>query len=902
MLHATLHWPGFKFISFWALAMTYAIWCYNRLPSDSDDDGRTPEELWSKTKLSARSTVKRARVFGCPVYVLDPKLQDGKSIPKWKSKARQGVFVGFSEEHSSTVALVYNPTTQHVSPQYHVIFDDTFSTVPALASESKRDELFEKLYDNGSGDSVEYYIDSKDADAGRVTDSWIESGENKVSEGDGDIEQEGDRELTKGSEEVSEPILVPEGAVTSKPSPPSLHRNESRPISNALSESDSTKENEDKASSPRYPQRIRKKVSFLSGLLAAPQYVMTAASSWSQQPAAVANVGTRYAAKKDVVKRAYINELALLSEDWNTVAQDIQLGIGAFTSYMQPDLFEDPEELLLADIQPHVLKAKVSANPADTPTYTQAMNSPNADEWNKAAHLEVETLENIKAWSLFRRADVPSNKKVLPMKWDFRLKRYPDGLPKKFKARYCVRGDRQVEGVDYDETWAPVVQWTTVRGMMILALKQGLATAQADITAAFVHAPLKPHEEIYVEQPKGFVYGEPGELVLKLHKSVYGIKQAPHNFFNFLVDQFKLEGLRQSDNDPCLFIGKKVTAIVYVDDILFFSKDDSEIDKIIGNLVSRNVQIRREGSAEGFLGVAVDRVTNGQTHQIKMTQAGLAKRIVEALGLCSVNSTPISTPAEASPLPKDLNGAPCSGHFNYAAVVGMMLYLSGHTRPDIAFAVHQCARYTFNPTRKHEVALIRIGRYLKGTMDKGLIMTPTDDPRVDCYPDADFAGLYGHEDVQDPHCARSRTGYVITAFGCPVLWRSKLQTEIALSTMEAEYVAISAACKDLFPVVNMIKELSRTVGLSDDFNSNIHVKIHEDNVGALTLGRLEPRRMTPRSKHYAIKYHWFRTHVADPSKRISLVKIDTRNQLGDIFTKGLTKDSFERLRFLLMGW
>jgi hypothetical protein len=382
-----------------------------------------------------------------------------------------------------------------------------------------------------------------------------------------------------------------------------------------------------------------------------------------------------------------------LSEDWNTVAQDIQMGIGAFTSSMQPDLFEDPEELLLADIQPHLLKAKVSANPADTPTYTQtqAMNSPNADEWNKAAHLEVETLENIKAWSLFRRIDVPSNKKVLPMKWDFRLKRYPDGLAKKFKACYCVRGDRQVEGVDYDETWAPVVQWTTVRGMMILALKQGLATAQADITAAFVHAPLKPHEEIYVEQPKGFVYGEPGELVLKLHKPVYGIKQAPHNFFNFLVDQFKLECLRQSDNDPCLFIGKKVTAIVYVDDILFFSKDDSEIDKIIGNLVSRNVQIRREGSAEGFLGVAVDKVTSGSTHQIKMTQAGLTKRIVEALGLCSVNSTPISTPAEASPLPKDLNGAPCSGHFNYAAAVGMLLYLSGHTRPDIAFAVHQCA-------------------------------------------------------------------------------------------------------------------------------------------------------------------------------------------------------------------
>jgi hypothetical protein len=187
-------------------------------------------------------------------------------------------------------------------------------------------------------------------------------------------------------------------------------------------------------------------------------------------------------------------------------------------------------------------------------------------------------------------------------------------------------------------------------------------------------------------------------------------------------------------------------------------------------------------------------------------------------------------------------------------------------------------------------------------MDKGMIMTPSSVPRIDCYPDADFAGLYGHDDKQDPHCVRSRTGYVILAFGCPVLWRSKLQTEIALSTMEAEYVAISTACRDLFPVVDIVKELSASVGLTKDFTSKIHVHIHEDNVGALTLGKLEPRRMTPRSKHYAIKYHWFREKVEDKANKIELVKIDTKNQLGDIFTKGLTKDSFEYLRRLLMGW
>jgi hypothetical protein len=237
---------------------------------------------------------------------------------------------------------------------------------------------------------------------------------------------------------------------------------------------------------------------------------------------------------------------------------------------------------------------------------------------------------------------------------------------------------------------------------------------------------------------------------------------------------------------------------------------------------------------------------------------------------------------------------------NYAAVVGMLLYLSGHSRPDIAFAVHQVARYTFKPTRRHEQALIRIGRYLKGTRDKGLIMSPTDEPQVDCYPDADFAGLYGHEDSQDPHCARSRTGYVILAFGCPVVWRSNLQTEIALSTMEAEYVALSTACKDLIPVVGIIRDLS--AGLDNTFSSKLHIKIHEDNVGALTLANLEPRRMTPRSKHYAIKYHWFREYISKKENKVQVLKVDTKDQLGDLFTKGLSAPTFEYLRRLLMGW
>jgi hypothetical protein len=540
------------------------------------------------------------------------------------------------------------------------------------------------------------------------------------------------------------------------------------------------------------------------------------------------------------------------------------------------------------------LAAKSSSNPADSPTYSQAINSPHAEKWWEAMESELTTLESdLQAWELVPREPWMH---VLPSTWAFRLKRFPNGLAKKFKARFCIRGDRQIEGVDFFETWAPVVQWTTVRSMMVLATRMNLVSAQADITAAFVHAPLGPEEHIYVRQPAGFQ--REGDLVLKLKKSVYGLRQSSRNFFHYLSRHLEEQGLIPSKLDPCLFVGRSMVVVVYVDDLLIYAKTDSAITDLISRLQAAGICIRREGTAEGFLGV--DIVRSGST--ITLLQTGLTKRIIEAVGLCSSLSTSINTPAETSPLPKDADGSPASGSFNYAAAVGMLLYLSGHSRPDIAFAVHQCARYTFHPTRRHELALIRIGRYLKGTQDKGLIMTPTSQPCVDCYPDADFAGLYGHEDTQDPHCARSRTGYVILAFGCPVLWRSRLQTEIALSTMEAEYVALSTACKDLLPLVTVIRELSAAVGLSDSFSSNIHCKVHEDNVGALTLARLEPRRMTPRSKHYAIKYHWFREKVADPSLRITIVKIDTANQLGDLFTKGLPLSSFAHLRRLLMGW
>jgi transposase InsO family protein len=164
MLHATMRWPKRSFLDLWPLAIQYAVWVHNRLPPNGA--GWAPEELWSRTK-QRESHLSRAHTFGCPVYVLDPKLQDGGKIPKWNSRARQGIFVGFSPYHSTNVPLILNPTTQHISPQYHVIFDDDFTTVSSVADEAFQNQQFEKLYEL----SRERYIDPMDVTA---TDDDVE--------------------------------------------------------------------------------------------------------------------------------------------------------------------------------------------------------------------------------------------------------------------------------------------------------------------------------------------------------------------------------------------------------------------------------------------------------------------------------------------------------------------------------------------------------------------------------------------------------------------------------------------------------------------------------------------------------------------------------------------------------
>eukprot|EP00984_Skeletonema_dohrnii_P014206 scaffold5948_cov143-Skeletonema_dohrnii-CCMP3373.AAC.1 len=199
--------------------------------------------------------------------------------------------------------------------------------------------------------------------------------------------------------------------------------------------------------------------------------------------------------------------------------------------------------------------------------------------------------------------------------------------------------------------------------------------------------------------------------------------------------------------------------------------------------------------------------------------------------------------------------------FSYPAIVGQLLYLTGHTRPELAYAVNQCARYMFNPKRSHELALLRIGKYLKATRTKGIVIKPTGGLlNINAYPDADFAGMYGHENDTDPACVKSRTGFVILAANCPISWKSTLQTKTALSTMEAEISALAHCMKEVVGIMDLAKLFSEYYGL-EEVKTKFNITIHEDNSGALVLANTIPPEYTSRSKFYHIETIWFREQI-----------------------------------------
>ena len=297
-----------------------------------------------------------------------------------------------------------------------------------------------------------------------------------------------------------------------------------------------------------------------------------------------------------------------------------------------------------------------------------------------------------------------------------------------------------------------------------------------------------------------------------------------------------------------------------------------------------------------FLGIDIKTLDYGG---FQFCQTGLIRKVLEATGMEHCNGLPTSTKVE-EPLGTDVNGSETKRDLpnSYASIIGMMLYLASNTRPDISFDFHQCARFTNNTKASHKTAMKRICRYLPGTKDNGLFFYPFKKLVMEFYADADFAGLWGHENSQEPICTRSRTGFVVNFANCPLFLVSTLQTDISLSTLNSEYVSLSHSVRALLPLKSIIKEESDNLGIDSEklkfVSSSI---IYEDNTGAVVVATIP--RMTPKSKRIFFKYHWFRKHIG---KTFVIRKIESENKRAYIFTKGLQGEIFVSIRKLLCGW
>ena len=213
--------------------------------------------------------------------------------------------------------------------------------------------------------------------------------------------------------------------------------------------------------------------------------------------------------------------------------------------------------------------------------------------------------------------------------------------------------------------------------------------------------------------------------------------------------------------------------------------------------------------------------------------------------------------------------------------------------------MHQCARFSANPKKKHGEAVKRIGRYLRGTKDKGIYLKVTDDS-FKVWADADFSGNWSHTDetITQADTARSRSGYIITYLGCPIIWKSALQTEIALSTTEAEYISLSQALRQTIPLMNVVKEMAKLGYNVGTTTPQVYCTLFEDNSGALILA-MAPR-MRPRTKHINVKYHHFRSHVA--RKEIIVKACSSEEQMADMLTKPNPVSTLRMHRMASMGW
>ncbi len=457
----------------------------------------------------------------------------------------------------------------------------------------------------------------------------------------------------------------------------------------------------------------------------------------------------------------------------------------------------------------------------------------------------------------------------------FKIKYGLDGRILKYKARWVVHGYKQQHGIDYNETWSGVVKPATFRMMFGIAAIRDLHIEQMNVVTAFLYGFLD--ELVYVEQSHGFVINP--DLVCKLNKALYGLKQAPRVWSAMLKGFLNKLGFYETESNKSLFVSedKKMFIAVYVDDLLIIGADMDRIEKVKVEL-SSTFKMTDLGAASHYLGMGIYRDRGNRT--ITLLQTTYLEKVLDKFGMkdCAPAATPMEASVPNSILPSTEQADEDTIYW-YGASIGSLMYAMVTTRPDIAFALSVASRYCSNPNQTHVALVTRIFRYIKGSLGVGITFGGGGLTELELvgYSDADFNGAV------DGRCS---TGAWLFLFaGGPISWSAKRQATPALSTCEAEYMALSEAGKEALWLRSTMVDL----GL---LSSDAPTLVWADNKGAIALG--ENPEFHRKTKHIQSKWHWIRSFI---ERETLLVKfVPTASMVADGLTKALTPKAFQGFR------
>jgi hypothetical protein len=500
-------------------------------------------------------------------------------------------------------------------------------------------------------------------------------------------------------------------------------------------------------------------------------------------------------------------------------------------------------------------------------TYEEAIISPQSVEWKLAMEEEMNSLIKNETWSL---VELPLGRAPIRNRWVYKIKRSGQNNVK-FKARLVAKGFSQRPGIDYGETYSPVVKHDSLRTILSLAAAQDLELLQLDVKTAFLNGDID--EELYMDQPTGFK--EDSQMVCLLKKGLYGLKQASRAWnekFNHFLIQY---GFTRSNADSCVYFQRdenNITIIaIWVDDGLLCSNLQSKLEDIV-NYLSDKFEIT-SGPVDHFVGLEISR--DRPKGLIHISQQAYVKKILARfrMGECKPRSVPADP---CSHLEKELFTSETQD-YPYREAIGSLMYAAICTRPDISYAVGQVAKYSSKPSQVHWEAVKRIFAYLKGTISLGIsYFRGVKDGVLQAFSDSDFAG-----DADD---RRSTTGNIFILNNGPVSWRSQKQKCVALSTAESEYIAASMATKEVVWLRRLLMELG-----CQQINST---PLFCDNQSAIRL--VYNPEFHQRTKHIDVKFH----HIRDMQvqQEISIQYIPTENQLADALTKNLDHQKLSRFK------